>query len=79
MYASDPMIDPDAERFAELTFSRAIEERLGVMDLTALSMCMENDLPVIVFDFKQSGNIKQVIEGATIGTLIHNAPATTTH
>jgi len=78
VYASDPMINPDAERFAELTFSRAIEERLGVMDLTALSMCMENDLPVIVFDFKQPGNIKQVIEGAPIGTLIHNAPATTT-
>jgi uridylate kinase len=79
VYASDPMIDTDAERFAELTFSRAIEERLGFMDLTALSMCMENDLPVIVFDFKQPGNIKQVIEGASIGTLIHNAPATTTH
>jgi len=79
VYASDPMINPDAERFSELTFSRAIEERLGVMDLTALSMCMENDLPVVVFDFKQSGNIKQVIEGAPIGTLIHNPPATTTH
>jgi len=73
VYASDPMIDPDAERFDELTFARAIEERLGVMDLTALSMCMEHDLPVIVFDFKQSGNIRRVVEGEIVGTLIHNA------
>jgi uridylate kinase len=78
VYASDPMIHPDAERFKELTFSRAIEERLGVMDLTALSMCMEHDLPVIVFDFKQSGNIRRVIEGQSVGTLIHNAAAAST-
>jgi uridylate kinase len=78
VYASDPMIHPGAERFNELTFSRAIEERLGVMDLTALSMCMEHDLPVIVFDFKQSGNIRRVIEGQSIGTLIHNAAAAST-
>lgn len=79
VYASDPMINPDAERFAELTFARAIEERLEVMDLTALSMCMENNLPVIVFDFKQPGSIKQVIDGEPIGTLIQNAPAATTN
>jgi uridylate kinase len=79
VYASDPMTNPDAKRFAELTFARAIEERLGVMDLTALSMCMENNLPVIVFDFKQPGSIKQIIDGEPIGTLIHNAPVATTH
>jgi uridylate kinase len=78
VYASDPMINPDAKRFDELTFSHAIEERLGVMDLTALSMCMENDLPVIVFDFKQPGNIRRVVDGQSVGTLIHNAATATT-
>ena len=73
VYASDPLTDPNAKRFTDLTFTQAIEDRLGVMDLTALSMCMEHDLPVIVFDFKQSGNIKRAIDGENIGTLIHNA------
>ena len=78
VYASDPMINPNAERFDELTFSRAIEERLGVMDLTALAMCMEHDLPVIVFDFKQPGNIRRVVDGQPVGTLIRNTTAAST-
>ncbi|MDP7029969.1 MAG: UMP kinase [Phycisphaerales bacterium] len=79
VYAADPTTNPDAERFDTLTFATAIESRLGVMDLTALSMCMEHDLPVIVFDFKQAGNIRRVVEGEQVGTLIHNTePATTT-
>jgi uridylate kinase len=72
VYESDPALNADAKRFDELTFATAIEERLGVMDLTALSMCMEHDLPVIVFDFKEPGNIARVVGGAQIGTLIHN-------
>jgi uridylate kinase len=72
VYESDPALNADAKRFDELTFTTAIEERLGVMDLTALSMCMEHDLPVIVFDFKEPGNIARVVGGAQIGTLIHN-------
>ncbi len=72
VYASDPAVNPDAKRYDALTFATAIEDRLGVMDLTALSMCMEHDLPVIVFDFKQPGNIKRVVEGEQVGTLIHN-------
>jgi len=72
VYECDPAKNADAKRFDELTFATAIEERLGVMDLTALSMCMEHDLPVIVFDFKEPGNIARVVEGAQIGTLIHN-------
>ncbi len=74
VYESDPAENPAAARFDELTFSRAIEDRLGVMDLTALSMCMEHDLPVIVFDFKTPGNIKRVVSGEAIGTLISNDP-----
>ena len=72
VYECDPAMNANAKRFDELTFATAIEERLGVMDLTALSMCMEHDLPVIVFDFKEPGNIARVVGGAQIGTLIHN-------
>ncbi len=72
VYAADPTTNPDAERYDVLTFATAIENRLGVMDLTALSMCMEHDLPIIVFDFKEAGNIKRVVEGQQVGTLIHN-------
>jgi uridylate kinase len=72
VYECDPALNPDAKRFDELTFATAIEDRLGVMDLTALSMCMEHGLPVIVFDFKEPGNIARVVGGAQIGTLIHN-------
>lgn len=73
VYSADPNTDATATRYDTVTFSEAIEKRLGVMDLTALSMCMEHDLPVIVFDFKQRGNIQRVIEGAEVGTLVTNA------
>jgi len=76
VYESDPVANPGARRFDELTFSQAIEERLGVMDLTALSMCMEHDLPVIVFNFKEAGNIMRVVQGEPVGTLIHNTAET---
>ncbi len=76
VYESDPVANPGARRFDELTFSQAIEERLGVMDLTALSMCMEHDLPVIVFNFKEAGNIMRVVQGEPVGTLIHNTVET---
>ncbi len=70
VYSADPQKDPSATRYDELTFTQAIEKQLGVMDLTALAMCQEQGIPVIVFDFKQSGNIRKVIEGEPIGTLL---------
>ena len=72
VYSSDPHRNPDAKRYDRLTFSEAIEKKLGVMDLTALTMCMEQDLPVIVFDFKVPGNIRRVVQGEPIGTEITN-------
>ena len=72
MYSADPATDPKAVRYATLTFAEAIEQQLGIMDLTAQTMCMENDLPVIVFDFKTPGNIRRVIAGEDVGTLISN-------
>ncbi len=76
VYSDDPVTCPDAHRYETLTFSEAIEKQLRIMDLTALSMCMEHDLPVIVFDFKQSGNMRRAVAGETIGTTVTTtAPA----
>jgi uridylate kinase len=72
VYSADPVTDPKAVRYAKLTFAEAIEQQLGIMDLTAQTMCMENNLPVIVFDFKTPGNIRRVIAGEDVGTLISN-------
>jgi len=72
VYDADPGTTPDAKRYDSLTFTEAIEKELAVMDLTALAMCQEHRLPVIVFDYKQSGNIRKVIEGDPIGTLIYS-------
>jgi len=70
VYTADPHREPSAQRYTRLTFAEAIERKLAVTDLTALTMCMENDLPVIVFDFATPGNIRRVISGEPIGTLI---------
>lgn len=70
VYSADPRKDSKATRFESLTFAEAIEKNLRVMDMTALAMCQEHRLPVLVFDFKQSGNIARVIRGEPAGTLI---------
>ena len=70
VYSADPKTDPDAVRYDELSFNETIERKLGVMDLTALTMCMEHQLPVKVFDFRESGNIRRAIAGESIGTLV---------
>jgi len=72
VYNADPNKDPTAVRYDQLTFAEAIEKRLGVMDMTALAMCQERKIPVLVFDFKISGNIRGVIEGKPIGTLLYS-------
>lgn len=70
VYTADPKKDPGATRYDALTFSRAVSENLRVMDMTALAMCQENRIPVLVFDFKQTGNIARAIRGERVGTLI---------
>jgi uridylate kinase len=72
VYSADPKKNPRAERFERLTFDEAINRKLGVMDLTALTMCMEHHLPVVVFDFKVKGNIRRVVNSERIGTLVTN-------
>lgn len=73
VYTADPKKDPTATRFAHLTFEQALSKRLAVMDMTALAMCQERKLPVLVFDFKQKGNIRRVVEGQSIGTILTSA------
>ncbi|MEI6513235.1 MAG: UMP kinase [bacterium] len=70
VYDKDPNIYPDAIRYNALSYDEAIERKLKVMDLTALAMCMENKLPVIVFDINDYGNILRAVLGANIGTTI---------
>ena len=72
VYSADPMQDTSAVRYESLKFTEALDKQLRVMDLTALTMCMEHNLPVIVFDFKTAGNIRRVVAGESIGTLITN-------
>jgi len=70
VYDDDPNKNPNATRFDEITFAEALQRNLGVMDMTALAMCQEHRVPVIVFDFKRSGNIARVIGGERVGTLV---------
>ena len=70
VYSADPKKDPKATRYDKITFSESIAKNLAVMDMTALAMCQENNIPVLVFDFKRRGNIRKVMEGQRLGTLI---------
>ena len=72
VYSDDPRTNPKAKRLAELTAMDAIRRRLRVMDTTAFSLCMENRLPVIVFNLHHSGNIRRVVAGESVGTLIRS-------
>jgi uridylate kinase len=70
VYSADPNKDPNATRYSELSFAEALNKKLAIMDMTALAMCQEREIPVLVFDFKIPGNIRRVIEGQEIGTLL---------
>lgn len=73
VYSSDPKSDPKATRYDSLTFDEALAKKLRVMDQTALALCREHDLPVMVFDFQPSGNIRRAVAGDQIGTTIRAA------
>jgi uridylate kinase len=70
VYTSDPKVNLDAKRYETLSIKDALDQELGVMDLTALTMCMEQKVPIVVFDFKRHGNIARVTRGETVGTLV---------
>ena len=72
VYSADPKTDPSAERIPKLTHMEVLEQKLSVMDAAAISLCMESNLTVVVFDLFQEGNIERVIRGETLGTTIRS-------
>jgi uridylate kinase len=70
IYDSDPKENPDARRFSQITYQEALQRRLQVMDTTAFSLCMDNRMPIIVFNFSQPQSIRRVVLGETIGTVV---------
>jgi uridylate kinase len=70
VYTADPEKDPTATKYDKLTFEEAYNKGLSVMDLTAFTLCRENNVPVIVFDMNKKGNLKKVVMGEKIGTLV---------
>jgi uridylate kinase len=74
VYDRDPVREPGAMRFDRLTYLEVLQRNLKVMDSTAISMCMDNSLPIIVFNLRKPGNIKKAVVGETIGTLVESGP-----
>jgi uridylate kinase len=72
VFTSDPEKDPKALKFEKISFEDVIAKRLKVMDSTAFTMCMENNMPVIVFDMNRTGNLKKLVNGEKTGTLVSN-------
>ena len=72
IYTADPEKDPTATKFSDITYDEVLKRGLKVMDLTATCMCKENNLPIVVFDMDTVGNLKKVISGEEIGTVVHN-------
>jgi uridylate kinase len=70
VYDSDPLTNPGAKRYDRLTYTQVLMQRLRVLDATAVSLCMENDTPIVVFDINKPDNITRVASGEQVGTLI---------
>jgi uridylate kinase len=75
VYTADPHVDPTASRFDHIEYVEVLREGYQVMDATAISLCMENKLPIVVFDYREEGNIRRVVTGEPIGTLVHGGAA----
>jgi uridylate kinase len=70
VYSADPMKVPDAVKFKQLSYIEVLKKGLAVMDATATSLCMDNNLPIIIFDVSVAGNIKRVVLGEELGTIV---------
>lgn len=71
VYTADPEKDPSATKYSSLSFQEAYEKNLNIMDMTAFTLCQENNLPIIVFDMNTKGNLNKIVKGQEVGTLIH--------
>lgn len=74
VYSADPEKNPHAVRYEHLTYDQVLRDELKVMDMTAIGMCLDNALPILVFNFKREGNIERAIAGEPIGTWVGNNP-----
>ena len=70
VYSSDPMKDPSAKKYSTITYIDVLKRGLSIMDSTAISLCMDNNLPIMVFNLRGRGNIRKILEGKKIGTLV---------
>jgi uridylate kinase len=70
IYTADPMLDSTATKFDDISYLKVLEQRLKVMDATAISLCMDNKLPIVVFNLRTSGNVRRVIMGEPVGTTV---------
>jgi uridylate kinase len=70
IYTADPMVDPQATKYSKISYLQVLERQLKVMDATAISLCMDNKLPIVVFNLRQAGNIRRVVLGEPIGTTV---------
>ena len=70
VYTADPMLDPHATKYPTISYLQVLERQLKVMDATAISLCMDNKLPIVVFDLREPGNIRRVVMGEPIGTTV---------
>jgi uridylate kinase len=70
VYTADPMIDMTATKYADISYLKVLEQGLKVMDATAISLCMDNDLPIVVFNLRTAGNVRRVIMGEPVGTTV---------
>jgi uridylate kinase len=73
VYSADPKVDPAARRIERLTYIDVLNRGLGVMDTTAISLCMDNKLPIVVFDLMQVGNIKRIVLGEPVGSIVSSS------
>ncbi len=76
VYSSDPVKDPKAKMYSELTYMEVLKKGLGVMDSTAVTLCMDNNLPIVVFNLRGKGNIRKVVEGKKVGTIVRGNDGT---
>ncbi|MBI4887596.1 MAG: UMP kinase [Acidobacteria bacterium] len=70
VYTADPMIHPDATKYRTISYLQVLERQLKVMDATAISLCMDNNLPIVVFNLREAGNIRRVVLGEAVGTIV---------
>ena len=73
VYSADPKLDPAARRLERLTYIEVLNRGLGVMDTTAISLCMDNKLPIVVFDLMRAGNIKRIVLGEPVGSIVSSS------